>query len=77
MNGSEHRPLPSRLTSNGITIVNKETEVQSVRQFEALKQHRILGARGSIDSTGSGVPSPMSWSDTTTDSNSAMQQVMA
>lgn len=81
INGSdyspEHRPLPSRrLNSNGITVVNKETEVISARQFEALKQQRRLGARGSIDSGGSGVSSPMSWSDTAGE-NSTMQQVMA
>jgi len=81
INGSEHspdhRPLPSRLDSNGITIMNKETEVKSARQFEALKQQRRLGARGSIDSTGSGVSSPMSWTDTTPDHDSNMQLVMA
>lgn len=73
----EHRPLPNRrLNSNGITVVNKETEVKSARQFEALKQQRRLGTRGSIDSGGSGVSSPMSLSDTATE-HSAMQQVMA
>lgn len=81
INGSdhspEHRPLHNRrLNSNGITVVNKETEVKSARQFEALKQQRRLGARGSIDSGGSGFSSPMSWSDTAGE-NSAMQQVMA
>lgn len=80
VNGNDHsferRPLPNRLSSNGITIVNKETEVKSARHFEALKQQRRMEARGSIDSTGSGVSSPMSWSDTTTD-NSVMQNAMA
>lgn len=56
--------------------MNKETEAISARQFEALKQQRRLGARGSIDSGGSGVSSPMSWSDTAGE-NSTMQQVMA
>lgn len=56
--------------------MNKETEVKSARQFEALKQQRRLGARGSIDSGGSGVSSPMSWSDTAGE-KSAMRQVMA
>ena len=81
INGSdhspEHRPLSyRRLSSNGITVVNKETEVLSAGQFEALKQQRRRGARGSIDSGGSGVSSPMSWSDTAGE-NSTMQQVMA
>ncbi|XP_078356429.1 uncharacterized protein LOC144641257 isoform X2 [Oculina patagonica] len=81
INGSdhspEHRPLHNRrLNTNGITVVNKESEVKSARQFEALKQQRRLGARGSIDSGGSGVSSPMSWSDTGGE-NSATQQVMA
>lgn len=57
--------------------MNKETEVKSARQFEALKQQRRLGARGSIDSTGSGVSSPLSWTDTTLDHDSNMQLVMA
>lgn len=57
--------------------MNKETEVKSARQFEALKQQKRLGARGSIDSTGSGVSSPMSWTDTTPDHDSNMQLVMA
>ena len=57
--------------------MNKETEVKSARQFEALKQQRRLGARGSIDSTGSGVSSSMSWTDTTPDHDSNMQLVMA
>ena len=75
--GSEHRPLSYRqLNSNGITVVNKETEVLSAGQFEALKQQRRRGARGSIDSGGSGISSPMSWSDTAGE-NSTMQQVMA
>lgn len=81
INGSyhspEHRPLSYRpLNSNGITVVNKETEVLSAGQFEALKQQRRRGARGSIDSGGSGISSPMSWSDTAGE-NSTMQQVMA
>ena len=81
INGSdhspEHRPLSNRrLNSNGITVVNKENEVKSARQFEALKQQKRLGARGSIDSGGSGFSSPMSCSDTAVE-NSAMQQAMA
>lgn len=82
MNGSDHNPdhrppASSRMiNSNGIPIVNKETGVKSARQFEALKLQRRLGARGSIDSAGSGVSTPMSWSDTTTD-NTAVQLVMA
>ena len=51
--------------------MNKETEVISALQFEALKQQRRLGARGSIDSGGSGTSSD------TAGENSTMQQVMA
>lgn len=76
INGShhspEHRPLSYRqLNSNGITNVNRETEILSAGQFEALKQHKRRGARGSIDSGGSGVSSD------TAGENSTMQQVMA
>lgn len=82
INGSdhspEHRQQPNRRlnTDGGMTVVNKETEVKSARQFEALKNQRRLGARGSIDSSGSGVSSPMSCSDTAAD-NSTMHHVMA
>jgi len=81
INGSDHSPdnkllSNRRLNTNGITVVNKETEVNSARQFEALKQQRRMGARGNVDSGGSGVSSPMSWSDTTGES-STIQQVMA
>ena len=56
--------------------MNRETEVKNARQFEALKLQRRLGARGSIDSAGSSVSTPVSWSDTTTD-NTTVQLVMA
>ena len=51
--------------------MNKETEVISAHQFEALKQQRRLGARESIDSGGSGMSSD------TAGENSTLQQVMA
>ena len=51
--------------------------MKSARQFEALKQQRRLGHRGSIDSGGSGVSSPMSWSDTAGENAATVQQVMA
>ena len=56
--------------------MNKESEVKSARQFEALKEQRRLEKRGSIDSTGSGASSPaLSLPDTK--AHSDMQQVMA
>lgn len=80
VNGSEHNPdhgSPfNRFDGSGMTFVNKETEVKSARQFEALKQQRRLSTTRSIDSAGSGVCSPMSLTDAATD-HSAMQLVMA
>ena len=77
-NGSDHnfenRTPPSRLSGHAISAVNKESEVKSARHFEALKKQRGLGARGSIDSTGSGSSSPML---SLPDTHSDMQQVMA
>lgn len=80
VNGSEHNPDQgspfNRFNGSGMTFVNKETEVKSARQFEALKQQRRLSTTRSIDSAGSGVCSPMSLTDAATD-HSAMQLVMA
>lgn len=80
VNGSDHSPKhrhPQRkLNTDGATVVNEEAEVKSARQFEELKKLRRTSERGSVDSSGSGVSSPMSWSDTTTDTT-VMQYVMA
>ena len=80
VNGSDHSPKhrhqQRKLNTDGATVVNEEAEVKSARQFEELKKLRRTSERGSVDSSGSGVSSPMSWSDTTTDTT-VMQYVMA